>query len=146
MKKTLKSLFIAVLFVLGVAAPVATVATPTNVLAACDDRVLGIPPWYRGLTEGSDCSIKGVSGSGDNGDGLSSFIWTIALNVVEMVIVIIAYISVGFILYGGFLFMTGGGSPAMIEKARKTLTNAVIGLIISMASIGIVNFIFSIIT
>lgn len=149
MRRAIKSFIFASLFIFGVAAPAAVIATPTSVSAAknCEARVLGIPPWYRGLTNNDkDCSLKTISDDGKNGEGLSNFIWKIVLNIIEMAIVITAYIAVFFILYGGFLFMTGGGNPSMIEKARKTITNAAVGLIISMAAIGITNFIFSIIS
>jgi hypothetical protein len=63
-----------------------------------------------------------------------------------MAIVIVAYIAVFFLLYGGFLYLTGGALPGQIEKARKTITNAVIGLVIAMAAIALNNLVFSIIT
>ena len=50
-----------------------------------------------------------------------------------------------YIIYGGFQFIVGGSNPGSVEKARKTITNAIIGLIIAIASIGLVNYIFSII-
>jgi hypothetical protein len=142
--KAFKNLLVAGLFIFGFAAPVMATVSPQSVSAgaACEGRVLGIPPWYRGLTsDDGKCSITSPS----NSDGIEGFIWKIVLNVIEMAIIIIAYIAVFFILYGGFLFMTGGGNPSQIEKARKSITQAVIGLAIAMASVGIINFIFGII-
>lgn len=124
------------------AAPMVAVTAPASpASAACNDRLLGIPVWYRGVVDG-DCKIEMPQG---DEKALSGFIWKIVLNVIEMVLVIVVYIVVAFILYGGFLFMTGGGNPSTVEKARKTILNAVIGLAISMASIAIVNLIFRII-
>ena len=142
MKKPL-SIFFAAVFIFFAAAPVMAVATPQNVSAAnnCEASLLGIPPWYRGLTNGDDCSIAGPASSND----LSGFIWRIALNVLQIVLVIIAYIAVFFILYGGFLFITGGGNPSQIEKGRKSITNAVVGLALSLSVIAVTNFIFDII-
>lgn len=140
MKKFLSIIFVAA-YVLLVAAPVATVAiaTPAAAGSACEGRVLGIPPWYRGLTN-DDCTIK----SPDPGqDGISRFIWTIVLNVIEMALVIVAYLAAFFILYGGFLYITGGSNASQVEKAQKSILNAVIGLIIAMGSIAVTNFIFS---
>lgn len=145
MKKHFANICIALVFVFGIAAPVMSLATPQTVSAAgCEARVLGIPPWYRGLTQNNapTCDMKPM---GDGGIEPKKYIWTIVLNVVEMAIVIVAYIAVFFILYGGFLFMTGGSNPGQIEKARKTILNAVIGLVIAMAAIGINNLVFSII-
>ena len=41
--------------------------------------------------------------------------------------------------------MTGGSVPGQIEKARKSILNAVIGLVIALGAIGITNLIFTII-
>lgn len=138
------------LFIFAFAAPVMALVTPQTANAAvkdCDARLMGIPPWYRGLTKDNPptCDLKEINDSGAaNTLSLSKFIWKIVLNIVEMAIVIVAYISVFFILFGGFLFMTGGDKPAQVEKARKTIMDAVIGLVIAMAAIAIVNLIFRI--
>lgn len=134
----LVALFIASPFVVAVA------PTTHTAQAACTDRFLGIPTWYRGVTvSDTDCSISMPSGDTDD---ISGFIWKLVLNVIEMALVIIVYIAVGFILYGGFLYMTGGGNPSMLQAARKTLLNAVIGLVIAMGAIAITNFVFGIVS
>lgn len=137
------------LFILAIASPVMTVMTPQTAHAAgCEDRLLGIPPWYRGLTNNNppQCTIKTPQQVNNSGDAIGTFIWRIVLNIVEMAVVIVAYIAVFFILYGGFLYMTGGALPAQLERARKTITNALIGLVIAMAAIALNNLIFGIIT
>ena len=141
--RILKNIFLSALFIFFVASPVMAVTSPvvSSASAACDGRVLGIPPWFRGLTEGAECSIISPEAAG----GLSAFIWTIVLNVIEMALVITAYIAAFFILYGGFLFMTGGSVPGQLEKARKSILNAVIGLAIALGAIAITNLIFTII-
>lgn len=112
-------------FVLGLAfAPV------TN--AACGDRLLTLPPWYRGLVEGGDCTVK-------NPDDIGKFAQILALNIVEIMLHIVAYVAIAFIIVGGFKYVTSAGSPDGNQKGRKTILNAVIGLLISIASIGIVN-------
>ena len=143
MNKLIKNILAAGAFIMFVASPVLAVTSPvvSTTAAACDGRVLGIPAWYRGLTEGADCAIVSPDAAG----GLSAFIWTIVLNVIEMALVITAYIAAFFILYGGFLFLTGGSIPGQLEKARKSILNAVIGLAIALGAIGITNLIFTII-
>ncbi len=144
MMKKVTTLFAALLFVFGVASPVLAAASPmvTSVSAKdCEARILGIPPWYRGLTEGADCTIKDPSKVG----GIGKFIWLIVLNGIEMAVVAAAYIAVFFIMYGGFLFMTGGSMPGQVEKGRKTLTNAIVGLIITMAALALTNLVFNLI-
>lgn len=125
--------------------------TPTSA-ADCSAHLLTFPTWYRGLIKfdpaipGSECIIisPGQTPDGDKAPlELQGYIWRIALNVVEIGLQLVAYIALGFILYGGFQYLTGGSEAAMIEKARKTLLNAVIGLAISMASIAVVNLVFT---
>ena len=143
--KTLKNLILGIFFGLFVAAPVLSIATPqvSPANAACTESFLGIPTWYRGLTAGAECTITSPDGSKGS---LEKFVWTIVLNVIEMALIATAYIAGFFILYGGFQFIVGGSNPSMIEKARKTIMNAAIGLVISMGSIGITRIVFGIIT
>ena len=66
------------------------------------------------------------------------------LNVIEFMLQLVGYMAVGFIIAGGFKFLTSTGSPEDIAKSRKTILNAVVGLIISIFSIGIVNVVVGI--
>lgn len=152
MKKTIKTILTAGLFMFAVVSPITALATPQSVSAAsknCERSFLGIPPWYRGLTKQdenpSSCDIK-TPGSVEQGSPtLSAFIWLIVLNVIQMAIVAVAYVASFFILYGGFLFLTGGAVPGQIENARKTILNAVIGLVIAMSALVLTNLVFQII-
>lgn len=103
--------------------------------AACTDTVLGIPAWYKGLTEGADCAIKKI---GKDGIELRVFAVQIALNVIQAAFVIVAYIAIFFIIKGGFLYIIARGDPANITSAKQTITRAIIGLIIALLSVAIV--------
>lgn len=138
-RKKILSWTIALLFVAAAGGATVNLAVPSTVLAAtpCNDTLLTLPAWFKGLTD-ADCNIK----SPDPGpDGLQVFVWTIALNILDAVLQIIGYISIGFIIRGGFKYITSSGSPEGISSARKIILNAVIGLIISLFSIAIVNII-----
>lgn len=114
-------------------------APPTQ--AACGGRFLTMPSWYRGLTDGN-CNIDvNAAGSGSQDAKLTTFIQILALNIVEIMMHIVSYVCVAFIIVGGFKYMTSSGSPDGNTKGRQTIQNAVIGLVISIASIGIINFI-----
>jgi hypothetical protein len=115
--------------------------TPTTALAAdCNKGFLGFPAWYDGLADEADsCNI--MSPNDARVGGLSSFIWRIVLNIIEIVLGLLGYISAGFILYGGFLFIASNGKPESAAKGRKTMLDAIIGLVIAMGSIAIVSFI-----
>ena len=97
--------------------------------------ILTLPPWYRGLTD-DNCNILSPTEVG----GLSPFIWTIALNVIEMLMQVVGYIAVGFLIFGGFKYMTAQGEASKIVQAKDTIRNALIGLLIAIFSVAIVNF------
>ena len=63
------------------------------------------------------------------------------VNVVKYFITFLGIIAVVVMMYAGFLWMTSGGDPEKLNKAKKTLVNAVIGLIIVLFSFAIVVFI-----
>jgi len=50
----------------------------------------------------------------------------------------------GFVIYGAIMWLTSSGDKANLEKARKTLVNAIIGLIIMAASLPIIKIIESV--
>ena len=121
----------------------ATVPTPVSA-ADCSGSniILTFPAWYRGLAEpdGSGCRIKNPGTTQGNG-GLTKFVWTIILNVIDMLLQLVGYVAVGFILYGGFIFMTSAGAPDAAARGRKMILSAVIGLIIAITSVAMVNLI-----
>lgn len=63
--------------------------------------------------------------------------------LVQVFLSIVGIILVLLIMYAGFIWMTAEGDPAKVDKAKKIMTNAVIGLIIIMASFAIATFIMS---
>jgi hypothetical protein cdiviTM7_00607 len=107
----------------------------------CDKkgRILTLKPWYDGLTK-DDCSIKDP---GSDADSQANFIWKIVLNIVDDLLQLIGYTTVGYIMYGGFLMMTSNGAPDKAAHGRKTIMSAAIGLVIALASVALVNFISS---
>lgn len=134
-------------------APVAAAPTPAEQAAndaKCEYRILGLPTWFRGLSvadTAGNCTIidpeqLNTAASGQTSNGLQNFIWRVVLNVIEMGLFIAGYVALGFVLFGGFQFLTGGSNPGQVEKARMTIINAVIGLAISMAAIAAVNLVF----
>jgi hypothetical protein len=135
--KKLQNWVLAALFVASTGGALLTVAAPQPAMAACNDRLLTFPAWFKGLTT-ANCDIESPT---NVQGGIGGFIWKVVLNIVEFMLQLVGYISVGFIIAGGFKFMTSSGSPDGIAKARKTITNAVIGLVISIFSVALVNLV-----
>ena len=63
------------------------------------------------------------------------------VNIIQWVLGFLGLIAVIFILYGGFLWLTSGGNEDKISKAKKTITAAVVGLIIVLLAWAIVIFV-----
>ena len=108
---------------------------------ACSNKgkILTLKPWYSGLTN-NDCSLKSP---GADTNSQANYIWKIALNIVDDLLQLIGYVTVGYIMYGGFLMMTSNGAPDKAAHGRKTIMSAAIGLVIALASVALVNFISS---
>ena len=121
----------------------ASVTFPNTSFAddACSNKgkILTLRPWYSGLTN-NDCSLKSP---GVDTNSQANYIWKIALNIVDDLLQLIGYTTIGYIMYGGFLMMTSNGAPDKAAHGRKTIMSAAIGLVIALASVALVNFISS---
>lgn len=136
MKKRVQQWMAALLFVASTGGATLSIAVPQTAFAACNDTLLTFPAWFKGLTD-ANCEIKSPAAAG----GLGTFIWTIVLNVIEMMLQLVGYIAVGYIIRGGFKYITSNGDPGEMAKAKKIIMDAIIGLIISIMSVAIVNLI-----
>lgn len=121
----------------------ASVTFPNTSFAddACSNKgkILTLKPWYSGLTN-NDCSLKSP---GADTNSQANYIWKIALNIVDDLLQLIGYTTIGYIMYGGFLMMISNGAPDKAARGRKTIMSAAIGLVIALASVALVNFISS---
>lgn len=68
------------------------------------------------------------------------------INIVNYVLGALGLIAVIVILYGGFLWMLSRGNAQQVEKAKRVIRNAVIGLVIVLLSWAIVQFVVGAIT
>ena len=126
-------------------------ATPATTFAADDNNkcenaatILGMRPWFYGLvkSEGSNCVVKSPADLNGGGQGgLQKFIMAIVLNIIYDLSVVAGILTVAMIIYGAYQFVMAGGDVGKTMKAKKTLTNAIVGLIIALLSWAIVGFI-----
>jgi amino acid transporter len=68
---------------------------------------------------------------------------TLLGNVINWVLGFAALVAVLFIIYGGILYISSSGNEGRVENAKKTITNAVLGLIVIILSFFIVNFVIA---
>jgi hypothetical protein len=67
----------------------------------------------------------------------------IIANIIRIVLGFLGIIALVLIIYAGWLWMTAGGESDKIDKAKKILIGAVIGMIISLSAFAIASFILS---
>ncbi len=63
------------------------------------------------------------------------------INILQWALGLLALVAVVMIIAGGFMWMTAGGNEEKIEKAKKLISAAVIGLIIVLLAWAIVIFV-----
>lgn len=84
---------------------------------------------FLGLTSW-DCGLETI----DSEETLKSNIWLIAANVATDITVIAAYLVLGYVIYGGYLYTFSGGDSGKVADGKKTLAQAFIGLAITMSA------------
>ena len=115
------------------------------------------PPWYKYLEVGTkNCPVNtgsttvvtdpcGIKGPADASGGLDwgQALPRIGLAIVEILLRIAGMVAVGFVIFGGFKYMTSQGEPENLKKAQSAIINALVGLAIAMLSTLIVGVIGS---
>ena len=62
-------------------------------------------------------------------------------NTVTALLVFVGATAIVMIVYAGIRFMTSGGDPKNVSQARQIMTFAIVGLVLVLASFGIIKFI-----
>lgn len=138
----MKKLYSLLLAILVAAVLQLTPLIPAQVAsaAACKSEVsfLGIPPWYSNLCkEGTnDVEVE------DPGDAAV----IILLNLVGIAMRLAGYGAIGFVIWGGIQYVIANGDASKLASAKKTILNALIGLLITLSAVAIVTFVSGIYT
>lgn len=109
------------------------VSAPAPVLAAC-----GGPSFF--FIEHWSTALPCVN---DNPaiENLREDLVSLALWAVDSILKLSAYIAVGFIIWGGIKYIKSQGDPSEMASAKNTITQAIVGLVICIASVVIVQFV-----
>jgi len=78
-----------------------------------------------------------------NGDIIST-ISNVGGGVLEILWLLGGIFAIGFILYGGLLYITAGGDMDKVKKARITVINAAIGVVLLISTYAIIRLAASI--
>ena len=88
---------------------------------------LGLKSWDCGLED-----LNKIQGQ----EALSGSIWTIVVNVLDNITVLAAYLIIGYIIYGGYLYLLSGGESNKVVTGKKAIIHGITGLtIVSLANI-----------
>lgn len=102
---------------------------------SCCDGICQIGACVTGMSGGTMTPVEFTSPIGQVSPG--RFIG----NAIKTVLGIIGAIALAIFVYGGFVWMTSGGSPEKIKTAQTTLVWAVLGMIVMFASYAAVDFV-----
>ena len=123
--KSTKSITVLVVIFLSVISPVFLPISTTYADNICDRLPSGSDVW-----KANGC-----------GGGASTDLQSAITVVINGVIGVLGAVAAIFILVGAINYMTSTGDSAKVEKAKKTILWAVIGLIIAVLTFVIVNFV-----
>lgn len=134
MKKILEKIVVACLMLVAAF----SLITPLTINQAYADAPTYKPCTYTFLGMKSwDCDLK----SWDIEGNIKKNIFKIIENIGEDGVTIVGYVALGFIIWGGYLYMISSGDPGKAMSAKKTITRAIIGLLIVSLAKVIFNFI-----
>jgi len=68
---------------------------------------------------------------------------TVIGRILSVLLSAIGVVLLVIIIYAGFLWMTAGGNPESVKKAKSMLINAIVGVVILAASFAITQFVVS---
>ena len=65
----------------------------------------------------------------------------ILINILNASLSLLFLVVMGFLIYGGYFWMTSMGNEEKIKKSKQILTASIVGLLIVLMSLSIVNFV-----
>ena len=120
-KKTVLSLILAAL-----------ILTPALALVGVGDISSAV---YSGGEWGDNCSPTGVPAD----------IKTAIMNVTNWILGFVTIIATLIVIYGGVLYLTAAGNEEAVEKAKKTISYGIIGIVICGLAYAIVMVVSTVI-
>ena len=118
----------------GLFASIVLVVSVGLLVSACMPSLALAQP----LSQDPNLNLEGFS----EASGLSAEPLTlIVARMIRAFFGLLGIAAVGYMVYGGFVWMTAGGDVAKVDAAKKIMINATIGIAIMLMSFAIVSFI-----
>lgn len=104
-------------------------------------QALGNDPVSDGLTAVHDNAFQNQQAPGSASGTVVSVIGLI----IKLALFVAGALAVLFVVIGGVLYLTAGGNDEQATKAKKTITNALIGIVIIILSYVLVNVVINLV-
>lgn len=125
MKKSIKIITLALAAFIGLGALI-----PVPAFAEATSDVCSLP-------ESSNThAVRESAGCNGTANGLP----TVIKSIISAIIAVLGLVAVIYIIIGGVNYMTANGDTSKLEKAKKTILYALIGLVVSALAFVIVQF------
>jgi hypothetical protein len=117
---------------------IASLFTPVTVYAAAPSSIPCDSPSFFFLDSWSSYLCGGSGGV--EIDDINDFT-KLAFWAVDSLLKLSAYIAAGFIVWGGIKYIKAQGDASQIASAKNTIVQALVGMVICIASVAIVQFV-----
>lgn len=97
---------------------------------------------FAGSRDDIKTNMDSIAGGYDTTKGTETGLAEVIGMIINAGLSLLGVIFVVLIIYAGFNWMTASGDESKIDTAKKTLSRAIIGLIITAGSYAIWNFVF----
>lgn len=78
---------------------------------------------------------------GNTGVASDATVTSLLMRIIQILLAVAGLIAVVFLIVGGFRYITAGGNEESAESGKKTIINAIIGIVIIILSFVIVRVI-----
>ena len=103
--------------------------------------LLPVATTFAAVTGGAAGGAAAAQGDGQPSDLFGNT--GILTEIINIILFIVGILSVIMLIYGGLRYVISGGDSKKVTDAKNTIMYAIIGLIISILSFAIVNFIIN---
>lgn len=113
---------------------------PLFALAVLGTSLISTPVFAEGFRSGTECYLLGMPSWDcnvqeiNNESTLKEAFPVIATNILNIITVIASYLVIGYIIYGGYLYMFSNGDTGKVATGKKALNQAFIGLAITLSA------------
>lgn len=83
---------------------------------------------------------------GTGGLNSSQSLQDLIVNIIRLLLMFAGAIAVVFVIIGGYQYLTSGGNEEQAEKGKKTLINAIIGIVVIVMSYVVINVIVNMVS